>query len=377
MDEKQRMQPQIRRHILTKAASKKLPISGTFELTPRCNFDCRMCYIHMSAADMAALGKQEMTGSEWIALGKRAVENGMLFLLLTGGEPFLRPDFFEIYEAMHKLGVMITINSNGYCIENDIVERLKTMAPTQMHITLYGGSNETYERLCGVKNGFDRVTRNVIALKEAGINVDLNASFTQYNMSDMELIYEFANRNGLRVRATSYMFPPVRNGKNVDNSVRLSAKEAGMARAAYTRLGTDENEFEWIKGQLRCGRAVQLETDDCGLLKDDDVQMHCMAGRGSFWITWDGRMLPCGMMNEPAVDIKNMDFMDAWTIISTELPKIHLPAECVKCKDNKYCQMCGALTTAEGNGDSTKKPEYLCEMTKTFLNILRDEELKG
>ena len=83
-------QYQLRRYFYQKAAANLLPIGGTFELTPRCNMNCRMCYIRMSESQMCQRGA-ERTADEWIALGKSCAEQGMLFLLLTGGEPFLRP----------------------------------------------------------------------------------------------------------------------------------------------------------------------------------------------------------------------------------------------------------------------------------------------
>ena len=108
-------QPQLRRFLYQKAAKNKIPISGTFELTPRCNMNCRMCYIRMSEEEMRVRGR-EYTASEWIEMGKICREQGMLFLLLTGGEPFLRADFKEIYLELSKMGFVISINSNATMI---------------------------------------------------------------------------------------------------------------------------------------------------------------------------------------------------------------------------------------------------------------------
>ena len=77
------MQPQLRKYIYQKAARDRTPVSGTFELTPRCNMNCRMCYIRMSEEEMNARGR-EYTADEWIRMGRVCAQRGMLFLLFTG-----------------------------------------------------------------------------------------------------------------------------------------------------------------------------------------------------------------------------------------------------------------------------------------------------
>lgn len=76
-----------------KAEKNKIPLHGTFELSPICNFSCRMCYVRKTAKEIAASGRKMMTLEQWIHLGQKARDAGMLYLLLTGGEPLLWPDF--------------------------------------------------------------------------------------------------------------------------------------------------------------------------------------------------------------------------------------------------------------------------------------------
>ena len=102
----------IKKYVFQKAAINHIPVSGTFELTPRCNLSCEMCYIRMSAAEEATIG-QELTADEWLSLGKQAVDAGMVYLLLTGGEPLQRPDFSEIYSGLAEMEILLTLNTNG------------------------------------------------------------------------------------------------------------------------------------------------------------------------------------------------------------------------------------------------------------------------
>ena len=99
MLERKQTEPVLSRYLHQQGARKGLPIGGNFELTARCNFDCPMCYVHLKQEDIEAQGR-ELTAKQWIDLARQARDAGMVFVLLTGGEPFLRKDFFEIYHEM-------------------------------------------------------------------------------------------------------------------------------------------------------------------------------------------------------------------------------------------------------------------------------------
>ena len=86
-----------------------VPLSGTFELTPRCNFRCKMCYIHRAEHDAAARAA-ERSAAQWLALAEQCCREGTLMLLLTGGEPLLRPDFREIYTGCKRMGLVLSVN---------------------------------------------------------------------------------------------------------------------------------------------------------------------------------------------------------------------------------------------------------------------------
>lgn len=362
---------QVRRYFYQKAASERRPISGTFELTPRCNMNCAMCYIRMSESKMHQYGS-ELTASEWISLGEECVRQGMLFLLLTGGEPFLRKDFRQIYTELKKLGLLITINTNATLLDESTVDWLQQDAPAKINVTLYGGTNDTYRRLCGHPKGFDAAVRGVELLQQAGILVNINSSFTKYNLDDMEAIATFGQSHALQVNAATYMFPPVRNDREgeVNAQVRFSPEEAGIARARAEQLLLPPDELERRLRRVHSGCPEASDTEECE--RTPDEKMGCMAGKASFWVTWDGRMTPCGMMNMPVSRPLQTGFARAWQAITIETDQLLLPPACAGCKMRSACIICGALSTAE-SGCSHIKPEYLCRQTKTYLAEMEKE----
>ena len=111
----------ISKYLTAKAAARKIPLSGVFELTSRCNFNCKMCYIH-GMENMDSLRKDELSLAEWLSIAREAKKEGLLFLLLTGGEAMLRDDFAELYEALAKMGFRLVINTNGSMVTDEILD---------------------------------------------------------------------------------------------------------------------------------------------------------------------------------------------------------------------------------------------------------------
>ena len=107
----------IGKYLTQKANKLNIPIHGIFELTSRCNFNCKMCYINHSKE----IKDKELTINQWLEIGKKAKNNGTLFLLLTGGETMIRDDFIELYQELAKMGFRIVINTNGSLLTKDII----------------------------------------------------------------------------------------------------------------------------------------------------------------------------------------------------------------------------------------------------------------
>lgn len=357
-------------YLFYKAGLMGIPYSGCFELTSRCNLDCKMCYIHKKANDREVINK-EWSADRWIDLAKDCAKQGMLNLLLTGGEPFIRKDFFEIYEACKNLGLMVSINSNATCIDQDVINYFKSNAPTRINITLYGASSETYAALCGNGAAYEKVVNTILALKQAGIFVKLNYSVTPYNIHDMERVYEFAKEHNLPIQYASYMYPPVRACEMSDcTTERLTPEQSAKAQYIYDCLRFDEEERKARWRRKLQGQLVTDPDNECQELPNSRIK--CRAGSSTFWVTWDGKMRPCGMMTNPSVDLNQLSFEDAWEEIKKETKEIYLPRKCGTCSIRNACDQCAAICHAE-TGEFTGVPDYMCDRTKAYLAMIQNE----
>lgn len=361
--------------LFSKASGLRFPLSGTFELSPVCNFACKMCYVRKTLGEVRKHERKMLTCEQWIQLAEEAKEMGMLYLLLTGGEPFLWPDFWKLYESLSQMGFVLSINTNGSMIDEAVVEKLIERPPSRINITLYGASDKTYEKLCGIQGAFQRVDRAISLLQNAGIAVKLNCSLTPYNADDIEMMIRYAEEKKLIMTVNTYMFPPVRRDENcIGMNDRFTPKEATKYNLLRYRLQYGEETYQQFLDSVRQG-AIPPPGLDESCVDPIDGKVRCRAGRAAFWITWDGYMTPCGMMTRPAVDIQEYSFQEAWRRIVKETDGLKLSSVCETCKNQELCHSCAAMALAE-TGDVSGIPSYLCETVEELIAIAeKDAEL--
>lgn len=356
-------EPRMSKYLHMRGTQLGLPISGNFELTARCNFNCRMCYVHLQ--NSAELIPKELSAEQWLKIASDARDMGMMFLLLTGGEPFLREDFPYIYTELVKMGFLVSINTNASLYNEEIRALFKKYPPSRINVTLYGGSEETYMELCG-NASYEKVINNLRLMKEDGLQVRLNVSLTPYNVQDMKEIDRISRELELQAKAASYMYPPVRvSGQIGSNNARFTAEEAGETIANWNALRDTPEIYINRAERLKAFQDAQIN-DTCSDVEAAEQEgVRCRAGRSSFWLTWDGRMLPCGTMDAEASYPLQEGFTAAWEKVKAYTSSIRLPKECSSCKDRENCGVCASICKGE-TGCFDKKPEYMCIMMKAL-----------
>lgn len=364
-----------------KAGELNIPLTGAFELLPVCNLKCKMCYVRQDMDSVNAQGGL-LSAEEWLDYAHQAKDAGMLYPLLTGGEPFLRSDFFEIYAKMQEMGLQISINSNGSLIDEKKAKWLGEHSPTRINITLYGASEESYEKLCGNGEAFEKVRKAVEYLRKYRVPFKFNTSITRENVGDLEQLIRYAKSMNAPIQVATYMFPPTRrDASSIGKNHRLSPDEAARARVTADWLQGDP---EWFAGQAkRFQRFVPIET----VMANNELEriehgMMCRAGRSSFWLNWKGELGNCGMYSSKNVSLKDKTFEEAWKEIVTETKDFRYAPYCSICPNQRLCHACIAMVHNEcGTGEG--RPAYICEMSqasakyyKEFLEKYIDQEVK-
>lgn len=358
----------------TSAIKNSIPLSGGFELTARCNLKCKMCCIRQDSDDKFGI-KTEKTDKEWIKLAEEARDAGTLFLLLSGGEVFLRKDFKEIYEEICMMGFNTQIYTNATMITPKIASWLGRIPPSSMEITLYGASPESYYKVCGDSSGYERAIRGIDLLLCEGINLKLRTTVIKDNSEDFFNITELAESRNIELSLVSYISP--RRGaccSSEIDSVRLSPEES-------VQYLNKANKYYKLKEQgLITSRTNDMQIDEATAgtgnsivnYKNVDNPFECLAGKCYFWITNDGRMTPCALMNEPVAEPFDKGFANSWKELQEACNRIPVCDECKGCKYKDYCNVCPAKLKNE-TGTYNKKAPYLCASAKKhkeFLNSI-------
>lgn len=334
-----------------KAYEKRLPFKGVLELTPRCNFKCNMCYVHLKPEEIPGVGT-ELSGAEWVAIARRLQQAGTMELTITGGEPFVRKDFRKIYEAIHDMGFLIQIFSNGSLLDEETAEWLKRRPPRAVRFTLYGACDETYRKVCGAEDGFSRVKKSIEILKAVGIPLYLCATVTRENEHELGEMYRFAAEQGVPMIHTADLINPVR-GATAD----------AKSHQAERRLPPPE-----VIRSIRKQEKGKYPRKPCR----DFLQL-CGNYRTGFWITWNGMLQLCAFLTEPSVDVRDTDFMESWQQLQEKVDELRQPEECGNCRYERYCERCPGLLYAENGGCGRISREF-CKKAE-FRYLLFEKEI--
>lgn len=340
----------------------------TVELTARCNNNCRHCYINLPAFDRGAMRK-ELSFGEIRDIADEAVSLGAIWCLITGGEPLLREDFFDIYLYLKKKGLLITVFTNGTLLTHDHVQLFKKYPPRDLEVSVYGSKRNTYERISRKLGSFDAFIKGLYLLRDGGINFRLKTMALRSNVSDIMKIEEFSKK---------YTKEPFR----YDPMLKM--------RHDFDRLRNEEIRSERLN-PLDIARLEQEDPDRleawqkyCETRFRPDLEnrtsrrlFYCAAGNRSFDLTHDGYFRLCSSLCHPSCvyDLRKGSLTDAWTYF---VPRVReLTSErnefldnCRSCALTNLCYWCPAHAHLE-SGKLDGWIEYFCEIahqrTKTSI----------
>lgn len=345
------------------------PVSGFFELTSRCNLSCKMCYV-CGQDDHKLLMNKELSASQWIELGKQARDAGLLYLTLTGGEIFIRKDFLEIYEALAQMGFLITLFTNATLINDYIVERLMKNRPLKVSITVYGASPDSYGKVTGHPEAYEKTVTNIKKLKAAGIPLQLKTTVIKYNSDDFQQLAELARSIGYNMGMVNYISPR-RDGTGTDplanrlEPIELAKyeKNANDCMRRLYELHKDEKKDTYIVDDVMSDDNLESFRRTADLSSVEKTAFRCNAGKCSFWLSWEGKLLPCGLLSEVFTEPLKTSFGEAWNDLRELCRGIPSCQECESCSNYDKCMTCPARMKLE-TGSFEKPAPYLCEYVK-------------
>ena len=353
----------VEQRLIQTAARNRRPVSGTLELTPLCNLNCEMCYIHLTPGELEQRGRLR-PAADWLRLGEELAEAGVLFLLLTGGEPLLYPGFQEVYLGLKKLGMILTVNTNGTLIDEEWANFFAAHKPRRVNITLYGAGEDSYEKLCHGPGGYEKTMRGIRLLKERGVDVKLNGSITKLNLADTQAIYQIARELALTVHKDAYLLPGLRDRQlPYEAQARLTPEAAARAALETRKAEYPEGYAEYCREMLE-----QIQAPEPAYSHRSD----CQAGCSSFAVGWDGAMRPCVSFRESSVNVFETGFESGWARIVEEMEERRVNPKCTRCSLRPLCMTCPAAVHWE-TGRYDGLSDYLCRYAEEYARLLKGE----
>lgn len=318
--------------LAARAQREGYPVTVTFQVTDRCNYECVHCYQEHDAHD------DELTLAEIVRILDEIAAMGVLFVTFMGGEFFMRRDADEILAAAHARGFAIKVLTTGHHITEARADFLATLRPIQFDLSLYAGHKGKHEEITRMPGSWQRTVAAARRLISRKMAVLLKAPVMETNAADVASMAELATELG-----AEFTFDPkitaIENGDQQPVELRMKAET--MARFYRTTMA-DHLEKTFVGPESMSAKGEELRP------------LHhapCRAGQQSVSVAPNGDVWPCNALPMPCGNLRTQSFAEVWRG-SPELAEVRelrwaSLAECNRCALRPYCQRCHGMALVE------------------------------
>jgi radical SAM protein with 4Fe4S-binding SPASM domain len=346
-----------------KMSAVRAVFSFDLEATARCNLDCRHCYISVPAGDRRAR-RSELTVEEIGRIGREAAGLGAVWCLLSGGEPLLRKDFFDVYRALLGQGLVLSLFTNATLVTAEHIRFFKKFPPREVEVTVYGNTRETYERVTRTPGSFDAFMRGLERLLGSGLTIRLKAMALRSNKHDLPAIGDFCRRRTKEI----YRFDPqlhLRFDRDEARNALIRAERLSEREVAELER-TDPERFGALKAA--CGDLLPSEPAPGASGPDCRHIFRCGVGQRSFVIGPEGLLRPCVSLHHPdfLFDLRKGPLAEAWNeflprVLARTSDRPEYLERCGRCPVVNLCLWCPAHAYLE-TGELDSPVEAFCRV---------------
>jgi radical SAM protein with 4Fe4S-binding SPASM domain len=314
------------------SAEKYVPLVVSWNVTSKCNLKCSHCYMNSGEKEI----KDELSTDAAKMLIHQIVEVSRPLLILSGGEPLLRDDIFEIIRYGADRGLKIGMGSNGMLINDEIAKKLKDAGMTTVAISLDSSIPERHDEFRGVKGCWEHAVNAIKALKKNGIQVQVNATVTKQNYNEVDDIMSLAEDLGVENFHLFFMVPTGRGTSIEDITPRMYEDMITSTLAQTTR--------HKLNVKPSCAPQFMRVAKEKGIDMSRWVR-GCVAGLYYCRIFPTGEVTPCPYMPVNLGNIHDRSFRDIW--FNSEVFKAlrdfdQLKGKCGICEYRDVCGGCRA-----------------------------------
>jgi len=326
-----------------KALGLGVPLSVHLDVTYRCNERCEHCYLEHD-------GKNELTTAEIRSFLLQFAGAGVFFLTISGGEPLLRRDCFEIIEFARELGFNVKLKTNAVLVREKTARRLREAGVEQVQVSVYSHKPEIHDAITKLPGSLSRTLEGIRLMRAAGLKVTLANVLMRSNAADYAGVQALAAETGAHYTLDPTITPML-SGDSSILDMRLPA--------------------QGLRTVFRDDRLVGNVDDFCALPGpiDDEIRegIPCSAGHTSCYVSPWGDVYPCVQFPLPCGNLRQQSFAEIWAG-SAPLREVrairakHLPT-CSSCSHLGTCTRCPGLALMEGKMRGPSSTD--CE--KSFL----------
>jgi len=327
-----------------KASGKRIPMNVHLELTYRCNEDCIHCYCVVEKGKEREVIKQELTYEEITKVLDDIAEMGGFYLTLTGGEVFVRRDFFEIAEYAKKKGFVIRIYTNGIGLNEERVKRIAEIGPLTVELSIFSDKAEEHDRVTRVPGSFVRLMRNIQLLKQHGLRVYLKTVAMKTNMHAIHGVRQLGRELGAFAHKFTCEISPRIDGA-IDRPLQYQMDETELEKYF-------QKEFmdEWQPSPLY------------GVSPEEAAKLKSTCGPATVGCCIDpyGDVFPCVAFRVPIGNVRMKPLKELWhnpPASIQDLLAIQTYADLPDCKECEFvvqCKRCHGDSYFQNRGDWKK-----------------------
>jgi heme b synthase len=323
-----------------------------WELTARCNLKC----VHCRAEAQEDFAAGELSTEEICRVADDIRAVGDPILILTGGEPLARPDFFDIAAYCVQRYTRVAMATNGTLVDAALARRIADVGIQRVSISLDGATAATHDAFRGQAGSFDAALRGMQHLRDAGVSVQVNVTITRHNEHEVDDLLALAQSRGADAFHV-FMLVPVGCGAEISDSQRLSPErteeiltwlfEKQMAlRDTLQIKATCAPMYFRIMREVSKKMNMPLPTGGHGM---HAVTRGCLAGTNVCFVSRTGDVQPCGYLPVVAGNVRRESFADIWAnagVFEDLRDTERLTGKCGACGYRKVCEGCRARAYA-------------------------------
>jgi len=267
------------------SAHERYPFFCQWELTSRCNLHCVMCY--SDCFNRPDKIRQELSTPEVLGILDELGQAGCMELCLTGGEPLMRPDFWEIFSYAKKSGFLIHLFTNGTLIDETVADRFAGLPPHRVEITLHSLNSETFDGITKQRGSYEKCVQAIHLLQERKIPLVLKTVIMTLNQNEaLPLKSHFRSLKDAAFTMSRDIFPALDGSQ--------TPRQYEITEDAWTALLETDSELKAAAEQFAC---------------DDKI---CRGGRYKFFIDAYGGLKLCSGNRRKSYDLRSGCFREGF-----------------------------------------------------------------